>query len=95
MSTPKVDPVFLPIIKKVMPSLLAQDILTVQSMSSPFSKEEWPYQADVLDLAKTTDILKVKRWCENNLKQDEWAYKIGFFAFKTQKVYLIFKLAWE
>lgn len=76
-------------------SMIRKDILGEQAMSFPFSKEEWPYQVDVLDLAKTTDILKVKRWCENNLKQDEWAYKIGFYAFKTQKVYLIFKLVWE
>ena len=95
MSTPKVDPVVLSMIKKVMPSLVAQDILSVQPMSSPFSKEEWPYQIDVLSLVRFTDILKLKRWCEDSLEQDEWTHKVQFYAFKTEKAYITFKLAWE
>ncbi len=93
--THKLDPILLPIIRKVVPAQLVQDILSVQPMSSPFSLKEWPYQIDILSLVNFQHIWQVREWCTKNLPKDDWVSHTQFYAFKTEMSFVAFKLVWE
>lgn len=73
---------------------IARDIIGVQPMYSPFTKEVYPYQVDFLMTGKYEDIFAASIWCSDNLPDDEWANRVQFFAFKTEEAYLWFKLRW-
>jgi hypothetical protein len=79
------NPIMIPIIRKQLPRLIAQDILGVQPMSSPHKKKYWPYQATV----KWNEIKQIERWCYSCMKSGNWrssAFTLdAFFAFKTSK----------
>lgn len=89
-----VDPIIISVIRNAMPSLLADTILGVQPMFSPHSKEEWPYQVDVLSSVKYSDIIPMKRWCSETFADTEWTASVQFFAFKTQEHLSWFTLRW-
>ena len=89
------DPILLPLLGKVMSQTIADDILSVQPMFSPFSKDEWPYQVDMLTNGKYTDSLNAHHWCRDTLNEDEWTARVQFFAFKTEEAYAWFKLRWS
>lgn len=88
------DPVILPIIRNVLPDIIAQDICRVQPMGSSFKIEEWPYQIDVLPFAKYTDVIPMKQWCRETLNDGEWDSTVQFFAFKNEEALTWFKLRW-
>ena len=88
------DPIILPIIKNVMPNLIANAIVGVQPMSSPYSKEDGPYQVDVLEFGKYTDIIPMRQWCRETLNEGEWVAIAQYFAFKTEEALAWFKLRW-
>ncbi len=87
--------VILPVIRGVLPSIIADDILGVQPMSSPYDKKEWPYQVDMLANGKYKDIVTAQDWCRETLNNSEWTNKVQFFAFKTEESYAWFKLRWS
>jgi hypothetical protein len=94
MSNKKVDPVLISLIRNVMPNILADEILSAQPMSSPFNKEEWPYQIDILPFSKYGDIIPMKKWCRETLEEGHWTSTVQFFAFKNEEALSWFKLRW-
>jgi hypothetical protein len=76
------------------PEILAEEICKVQPMSSPYSKEEWPYQVDALLSAKFEDVIPMKQWCKESLNEGEWAATVQYFAFKNEEAYSWFGLRW-
>lgn len=92
----KLDPVILPVIRGAMANLIADDICGVQPMSSPHSKDEWPYQIDVLTMDfKYSQIVPMRQWCAEMFAEDEWTAMMQYFAFKTEEAYAWFKLRWS
>ena len=89
------DPIILPVIRKIMSAAIADELFRVQPMSSPHSKKEWPYQVDVLHFAKYKDVIPMKEWCGEMLKEDEWTATVQYFAFKTEEACTWFKLRWS
>jgi hypothetical protein len=94
MSNDKFDPVLISLIRNAMPNILAEEILSVQPMSSPYSTEEWPYQVDVLLFAKYADVIPMKHWCSEILNEGEWTATVQYFAFKNEEALSWFKLRW-
>lgn len=94
MSNKNFDPVLISLIRNAMPSIIADEICSAQPMTSPFNKEEWPYQVDALYVASFTDVIPMTRWCRETLKQDEWTSKSQFFAFKNEEALNWFTLRW-
>lgn len=88
------DPVIISLVRNAVPSIIADEICRVQRMSSPHNKEEWPYQVDVMSFAKYTDVIPMKKWCGETLKDGEWDSTVQFFAFKTEEALSWFKLRW-
>lgn len=86
--------VILPIIRNAMPALLAAELCSVQPMSSPYNKEDWPHQIDVLPFVKYSDIIPMRNWCRETLEEGEWITSVQFFAFKTEESLNWFKLRW-
>ena len=84
------NPIMIPIIRKQLPRLIAQDILGVQPMSSPHKKKYWPYQATV----KWNEIKQIERWCYSCMKSGNWRSQGQFFAFKREADFLAFTLRW-
>ena len=84
--------VILPVIRRVMPTLVADSIIGVQPMSSPFHKNEWPYQIDLV--MKFKDLLEITEWCRTNLNSEEYISKVQYFAFNTETAYAWFILRW-
>jgi hypothetical protein len=87
----------LPIIRRAMPKLIAEDIIGVQSMGNPFSKEEYPFQLNILDLNNVLfeNLKSIQGWCSDTFKDDEWVSKAQWFAFKTESAYAWFLLKWS
>ena len=84
--------VILPIIRRVMPTLFANSIIGVQPMSSPFHKNEWPYQIDLV--MKFKDLPEIREWCRTNLNCEEYISNAQYFAFNTETAYAWFILRW-
>lgn len=94
MSDDKVDPVLISLVRNAMPSVIAEQICSVQPMGAPFRREEWPYQVDALPLAKYSDIVHMENWCRETFDVNEWTSFVQYFAFKTEKSFTWFKLRW-
>lgn len=94
MSDSKIDPVLISLVRNAMPSVIADEICSVQPMSTPFNKEEWPYQIDVLPFVKYKDVIPMKQWCQETFGVNEWIASVQYFAFKTEKSFTWFKLRW-
>lgn len=76
--------------------ILAEDIIGVQPMVNPFSKNEYPYQLNILELNNRTiqDVIPMIDWCTETFNENEWASKAQFFAFTNEKAYTWFLLKW-
>jgi len=74
------------------PDIIAKELCSVQPMSSPYSKTEWPYRADLI--MKYDQLAEIKEWCLITLNAENWAHTAQFFAFKTEEAYSWFKLRW-
>jgi hypothetical protein len=98
--------IIIPIIRKVMPGLIAQQIIGVQPMAPPtgnifsmnsvfgdktYSKKFWPHQI-MIDRSKIVDA---ERWCWNRFKGKYWSSSGGRFVFKRSKDAVIFALRWS
>lgn len=96
------DPrIMIPMIRKVMPSLIAQRIVGVQPMTNnlgifnqffekKFNKKYWPYQYYV-----NVDVFsEVERWCWDRFKGRYWNNYGRMFVFKREKDYTMFLLRW-
>lgn len=83
--TKKHDPVLISLVRNTLPDLIADVLLGVQPMSSPYNREEWPYQVDALSFAKYTDVIPMKQWCQETFKEGEWCHTVQYFAFKNEE----------
>lgn len=95
MSQEKYDPILVDFIRKAMPNKIAEELVGVQPMGSPFSKEEYPYQINTLDFASFKDVIPMRQWCRETLKENEWKNSVQFFAFKNEQAYNWFLLRWR
>lgn len=86
--------IILPVIRNTIPALLAEELCKVQPMFSPHSKEDWPYQIDVLPFSRYSEIILMKQWCIETLVEGEWTASVQFFAFKTEEDLNWFKIRW-
>lgn len=86
-------PILLPVIRNALSSIIADEICSVQPMSSPYNKDEWPYQADMTMRYK--DIIAMHNWCRDTLNEGEWIFTVQFFAFNTEQAYAWFMLKWS
>jgi hypothetical protein len=88
--------VLMPMIRKVMPALIANEIIGVQPMAAP--KEGWelhedkynayPYEAAfVVGMwaihGSATKITKMKQWCEEALTPGNWYLSTNTFYFRN------------
>jgi hypothetical protein len=92
----------IPIVRKMMPVLVAQSIVGVQPRGISFeeyskwfiqrkyNKKYWPYQYAVFDHS----VIEVERWCWTNFKGRYWHSDCRTFVFKRQKDYAWFMLKW-
>lgn len=93
--TEKYDPVIISLVRNRMPSILADEICSVQPMSSPHNKKEWPYQIDILEIgSKFTMVMEMRNWCKETIEEGEWTNNAQYFAFKTEEALSWFKLRW-
>lgn len=90
----KYDPVLISLIRRLRPNIIAENICSVQPMSNPYSKEEYPYQIDILEFAQYNDVIPMRKWCSENFNKGEWANTVQYFAFKTEEQLTWFRLAW-
>ena len=95
MSQEKYDSILVNLIGKAMANKIAEELVGVQPVCNPFSKEEYPYQINILDIASLKDAIPMKRWCRKTLKEDEWKNNVQFFAFKNEQAYSWFLLRWS
>ena len=95
--------ILLPMIRKVMPQVMAQQIVGVQPMGAgtgsifnqyfykQYNKKYWPYQYYV-----NVDVFsEVERWCWDRFKGRYWNNYGRQFAFKREKDYTMFILRWS
>jgi hypothetical protein len=95
--------VLIPMIRKVMPTIMAQQIVGVQPMhdaglifaggaaADPFNKKYWPHQAYIEHWGKSRDA---ERWCYDNFKSRYWTSSGRHFAFKRSRDATLFALKW-
>lgn len=95
--------VLIPMIRKVMPTTIAQQIVGVQPMNiednlftqffgeHEYNKKHWPYQTK---LSKDLNHYEAERWCWNRFKGRYWNSKGRQFVFKREKDYVMFILRW-
>lgn len=94
--------ILIPMIRKVMPNLIAQQITGVQPMSytgsgifnqffnKKFNKKYWPYQYYV----NVYVFSEVERWCWDRFKGRYWNNYGRQFVFKREKDAVMFALRW-
>lgn len=96
--------VILPMIRKVMPNIIANQILGVQPMAAgtgsifnmafgdkKYNKKYWPYQYTVDRAA----YKEAERWCWERFKGRYWSSSGQRFAFKRSEDAAIFALRWS
>jgi hypothetical protein len=93
--------ILLPMIRNVMPNLIAQQITGVQPMSytgssifnsffaKEYNKKYWPYQYVI-----TQDSREAERWCWDRFKGRYWNSHGRKFVFKREKDAVMFALRW-
>lgn len=93
--TKKHDPVLISLVRNTLPDLIADVLLGVQPMTSPYNREEWPYQIDILEIgSKFTMVMEMRNWCKETIEEGEWTNNAQYFAFKTEEALSWFKLRW-
>lgn len=86
--------VLIPLVRKVMPSLVAQQIVGVQPMSNvyvgghSFNLKYWPH----VKMVAWNQLFDAERWCYNNFKSRNWRNQGQFFAFKRERDLMLFVL---
>jgi hypothetical protein len=97
--------IMLPIIRTVLPNLMAQQIVGVQPMdvdtgslfeqltAKVFNPKYWPYQHKVS--ATKTNRWEVERWCYDNFKSRNWNSYRNQFVFKRKEDAMLFALRWS
>lgn len=83
--------ILIPLIRKHLASVIANDIMSVQPMSNPFDVELWPYHTEI----RYNQCIPAREWCLETLDNDEWISKVQFFAFKNEQAYSWFMLRWS
>lgn len=101
MTTASDPRIMLPMIRNVMPKLMAQQITGVQPMSytgssifnqffqKEYNKKHWPYQYVI-----TQDSREAERWCWDRFKGRYWNNYGRKFVFKREKDAVLFALRW-
>jgi hypothetical protein len=89
-------------IRKVAPSLMAQQIVGVQPMTNigsifdraigghSFNEKYWPH----VKMVSWKEIFDAERFCYTNFKSRNWRNAGQFFAFKRKRDYEWFLLRW-
>jgi len=96
--------IVLPTIRKVMPTLLARDIIGSQPMNVSYSSlfqynpkmynvKYWPYQLN-LDHGPWDQVHNAERWCYENFNSRNWKHSGRQFVFKRQSDATLFALKW-
>ncbi len=96
--------IMLPMIRKVMPTRMAQQIVGVQPMDvsagSVFNKavgghnfnpKYWPYTK----MVSWDRLFEAERWCYDNIKGRYWKNQGMYFAFKRKDDFALFTLMWS
>ena len=97
------DPrIMIPMIRNVMPNLIAQQITGVQPMNTytgssifnsffakEYNKKYWPYQYVI-----TQDSREAERWCWDRFKGRYWSNYGHRFVFKQKDDAALFVLSW-
>ena len=98
--------VLIPMIRKVMPGLMAQQITGVQPMTSitgriftenysfgiSYNVKYWPHQ---FHLDKDWgEVMLAERWCYQNFKSRNWKHSGHRFVFKREADATLFALKW-
>ena len=100
--------ILLPMIRKVMPTMMANSILGVQPMTGPgssifnhyygkkeYNKKYWPYQYTINDDYLRDFIVRdAERWCWDRFKGRYWSNHGRNFVFKREKDAVMFALRW-
>ena len=99
------DPkILIPAIRKVVPGLIAQQIVGVQPMTSDagsvfaraigghgFNEKYWPY----VKMVSWHNMFEAERFCYASFKGRNWRSAGQFFAFKRKADYEWFVLRWS
>lgn len=91
--------ILLPLLRTVLPNLMAQQIVGVQPMDADtgslfgkvFNTKYWPHQYYVNYL----DRKEVERWCYDNFKSRNWNSYRNQFVFKRKEDAMLFALRWS
>jgi len=95
--------ILIPMIRKVMPTLMAQQITSVQPMhdagsifsayagSTQYNPKYWPHQLYIEHWGKAHEA---ERWCYENFKSRYWKSSGRHFAFKRGTDATLFTLKW-
>jgi hypothetical protein len=100
------DPkIMIPMLRKVMPNIIAQQITGVQPMTGSYfsyennwlfqnhNKKYWPYQHTPSSFISIRDM---ERWCWNNISHGRYWRNYGNkFAFKRKEDAALFILRWS
>jgi hypothetical protein len=97
--------ILMPIIRNVMPNVIANHITGVQPMTGAAGKifnlrsnyrDEHTFNPNYWPHVKTLPwdkMFKAERWCYDNLKSRNWRNQGVHFAFKREQDYMMFMLA--
>jgi len=93
----------LPMIRNIIPNIIAQDIIGVQPMTAPtsnifnikrkiivYNKKYWPYQYNV----SWDEYREIERWCWTQFKGRYWHSYATKFVFKRKQDAALFALRW-
>ena len=98
--------VLIPLIRKAIPSMVAQQIVGVQPMTGTggqslyakyfgekeYNKKYWPYQVTIPDSSKRYEA---ERWCWERFKGRYWNSHGRVYVFKRKEDYEWFLLRWS
>lgn len=96
--------ILIPMIRNVMPALMAQQIVGVQPMQTKgvsifdkaigghsFNEKYWPH----IKTISWNQLFEAERWCYQNFRSRNWRNQGLHFAFKREQDYALFLLRWS
>ena len=102
MTNPKI---LIPLIRQVMPQVVAQQIIGVQPMTSSsgsifsqrmrfsskvYNRKYWPHQYRI----SVRNMTEAERWCWDNFRGRYWHSDYEQFVFKRSEDAVLFALRW-
>lgn len=80
----------IPMIRRIIPTMIAQELVGVQPMGNSFNKKYWPHSVEM----PYRHQAEIEKWCWQNFRGRYWRTRGSWIAFKREADYSWYMMKW-